>query len=518
MDALAAFAAASGFVAMAQRLFVFLVDGVSAKVGRTVARRRWRETVAKVNLALGTSLACGGLSVLMLAVLRAPVLTGLLHLDASVLAAATPYFWLRLGAVPLQLFNMAAAGVLQGFHRTWAAAALSISQAGAELAGCLLLLSLGRGLPGVGLATLASQLLLALASLACLLLLPPLEARGCGFSLWRAWLGGGGGGRGGGDGGVAVEREALLTAAEAEAEDGQLQQQQWQDVWGDVERQSLLRLEAPEDVAAGEAHHVLSPASPRGGRPPQQKAGGRQPAAPAAAAAAAGSAGDSKQEEEEEEEEGEDHTWAFIRDGFDFLARSLILQARPRLAARRRAPAPRPGCQCLPCPALPQPACLPSLLPRRPAGHLLRRPGRGLAPGHRGAGGAQHHQPALGAAQQRGRRPGGRRRRAGLAPGGPGGGGRRRRRGPRPGGGDGGRRQRRAPGAAPGRRRPGRRPGCRSGVLAGGGARDCAVHGGTGRGGPAGRGGLGCARRQPAAQCCRLRVRRWVTGARRLAC
>ena len=32
MDAMAAFVAAGGLVAMAQRLFVFLVDGVAAKV------------------------------------------------------------------------------------------------------------------------------------------------------------------------------------------------------------------------------------------------------------------------------------------------------------------------------------------------------------------------------------------------------------------------------------------------------------------------------------------------------
>ena len=83
------------------------------QVGHSVARRRWAETTAHVNLSLTVALGCGIASAGLLAVLRQPVFVGLLHLTPAVQGEATPYFWLRVAAVPLQLINMAAAGILQ---------------------------------------------------------------------------------------------------------------------------------------------------------------------------------------------------------------------------------------------------------------------------------------------------------------------------------------------------------------------------------------------------------------------
>ena len=51
-DALAAFAAVSITAGFASRVFNFLVDGVSAKTGKSVGQRNWAELTARVQLAL----------------------------------------------------------------------------------------------------------------------------------------------------------------------------------------------------------------------------------------------------------------------------------------------------------------------------------------------------------------------------------------------------------------------------------------------------------------------------------
>eukprot|EP00887_Chlorella_sp_A99_P006665 scaffold3.g6665.t1 len=270
---------------MAQRLFVFLV-------GHSVARRAWGETVAKVQLSLAVALGCGAAAAGLLAALRGPAFARLLHLAPEVQAAAGPYFWARLAAVPVQLLNMACSGVLQGFLRVRTAAALGIGQALLELAGTAAALLTGHGLLAVGLATLASQLLLAAASVACLLLLPPPEAaRGARFSLWEAWLGGGGAG-GGPDAAAPLlgQRERGQHVPPAQAQ------------------QHLLQLEFPSDAAAAEDHHLLQPASPR-----RRDAAAR----PDSAAPAPGEAGRQRGGAEE-------HALDFLRDGADFFARSFL--------------------------------------------------------------------------------------------------------------------------------------------------------------------------------------------------
>lgn len=49
---LAAFAAVSITAGFASRVFNFLVDGVSAKVGKSVGQRRWGEVAVRAQLAL----------------------------------------------------------------------------------------------------------------------------------------------------------------------------------------------------------------------------------------------------------------------------------------------------------------------------------------------------------------------------------------------------------------------------------------------------------------------------------
>lgn len=82
----------------------------------------------------------------------------------------------------------------QGFHRLGVSALLNTGQAGLELGGSVAVLAYNRpflgcyGLLGMGLVTLATQLLAALVGGACVLLLPPREAVGAeGFCLWDAW-------------------------------------------------------------------------------------------------------------------------------------------------------------------------------------------------------------------------------------------------------------------------------------------------------------------------------------------
>ena len=337
------------------------------QVGHSVARRRWAETTAHVNLSLTVALGCGIASAGLLAVLRQPVFVGLLHLTPAVQGEATPYFWLRVAAVPLQLINMAAAGILQarpapllltpaavtfpsdlwlptclwgacllncwkpwliasetgvpsscppsvpcvqGFHHVGPTAALGISQALLELAGSAATLLTGHGLLGVGLATLLSQLLLTGASLACLLLLPPPEARGGQFSLREVWFGKGG-----------IDSSGIVSRAAEDGITGQLLGQ---------EEQPTLRMEFPSSAAAAEGeHHILEPASPRPLTPRWGSSSSRGAGSPGIPytgdPARPAGPGDGK-EREEEEEEGEEHTWAFLRDGADFFVRSLILQ------------------------------------------------------------------------------------------------------------------------------------------------------------------------------------------------
>lgn len=97
----------------AVRIFNFLVDGVSAKVGKSVGRLAWGEVSARVKIALVWALSAGAIAAFTLAAVRRTVMVDVLALSSEVKAEAVPYWWLRVAAVPLLLLNMAMSGILQ---------------------------------------------------------------------------------------------------------------------------------------------------------------------------------------------------------------------------------------------------------------------------------------------------------------------------------------------------------------------------------------------------------------------
>jgi len=111
--ALAAFAAVGTIVGFCGRVFNFLVDGVSSKVGRSVGQRDWAALGTHIRLSLSWSLLLGTVAVPLLLAARGPACGWLLGLSEDVQDAAAGYWVLRSAAIPLQLLNMAAAGILQ---------------------------------------------------------------------------------------------------------------------------------------------------------------------------------------------------------------------------------------------------------------------------------------------------------------------------------------------------------------------------------------------------------------------
>lgn len=89
------------------------MDGVSSKVGRSAGGRDWPSLATHVQLSMRWSALLGAGAVPLLLALRRPLCSGVLALPAEVQAAAAPYWVLRSWTTPVQLLNMAAAGVLQ---------------------------------------------------------------------------------------------------------------------------------------------------------------------------------------------------------------------------------------------------------------------------------------------------------------------------------------------------------------------------------------------------------------------
>lgn len=185
-------------VAFVSRSANFLIDGVSSKVGRSVGQRDWGSLDTHIQLSLRWSLLLGAAAVPLLLASRTPLLAWLLALAPEVQAVAAGYWLVRSAAVPLQLLCMSAAGVLQGFGRVRVNAALASGAAVLEMLGSALVLRLhaagpqpsleaasletsssssSSNLVWLGCVTLACQLVLAAASLSCIALLPPAEAR-----------------------------------------------------------------------------------------------------------------------------------------------------------------------------------------------------------------------------------------------------------------------------------------------------------------------------------------------------
>ncbi|KAK9808803.1 hypothetical protein WJX72_004017 [[Myrmecia] bisecta] len=171
----AAFAAVDTTCRVATCLFNYLVDGVSARCGTSVGQRNWKGLQTRVRLALSCSAVCGGLVAALLALLKGPVFY-LLSLEPAVAAVARPYWWIRVGCVPIVLINMAVNGILQGYNRMAINATLTTAQSLLELGGSIAVLTQGAGLSLMGGVTLATSGLAAMIGLVCIAALNPREA------------------------------------------------------------------------------------------------------------------------------------------------------------------------------------------------------------------------------------------------------------------------------------------------------------------------------------------------------
>ena len=111
-------------------VFNFLVDGVTAKVGKSVGSRRYREAAGQVRMAFLAALVCGGVAAATLLSLRDPLFS-LFRATPEVARHARPYFFVRAAAAPAQCAANAASGCLAAW-RVHAATALSVCRALAE--------------------------------------------------------------------------------------------------------------------------------------------------------------------------------------------------------------------------------------------------------------------------------------------------------------------------------------------------------------------------------------------------
>lgn len=189
-QALAAFAAVAVTIGFGTRLFNFLVDGVSSKVGHSVGRKRWVELGYRVRIALGFALLSGIIASLILFALKDTIDKKVLNLDSDVAFQAQGYWELRILSVPIILLNMACIGILQGFHRVSAGAALISIFSLLELFGSCIVIVLDvfpsiHRLEMFGVVTLACQFLQAICAILMIILLPPAEADKTYCIFWR---------------------------------------------------------------------------------------------------------------------------------------------------------------------------------------------------------------------------------------------------------------------------------------------------------------------------------------------
>jgi Na+-driven multidrug efflux pump len=186
-SSLAAFAAVGVTVGVATRLFNFLVDGISAKVGKAVGVRQWDAVTARIRLSLVTSLIAGISASLLLAILKQPISTHLLKLKPEVELAAAGYWQLRITAVTVQLLQMSISGILQGFNRVATSALINTVQCLLEMTGSAIVLickvnipwfydSHLAGLGAMGFVTLITTMITAVGGLVSIAVLPPVEA------------------------------------------------------------------------------------------------------------------------------------------------------------------------------------------------------------------------------------------------------------------------------------------------------------------------------------------------------
>lgn len=186
--ALGAYGACTIIAGFATRIFNFLVDGVSAKTGKSVGRRAWRELGARVKHSLLFAVAMGVLGLSMLMLLKYFLMEDVLDLSGDILDQAYGFWTLRALLVPLLLLNMSLSGILQGFRCVKTVAILNTAQALIEMGGSAFVIMFeiqfrGSRLMSVGVVSLISYLLAVVAGCVLIFVMKPPEA-GASFSLW----------------------------------------------------------------------------------------------------------------------------------------------------------------------------------------------------------------------------------------------------------------------------------------------------------------------------------------------
>ena len=188
--ALAAYGACCILIGFTTRLFNFLVDGVSAKTGKSVGNRRWRELGSRVRRSLSFAAFMGILSLMCLVPLQHVLMEDVLGLEGKILAQAQEYWLLRCMLVPLMLLNMSLSGILQGFRRVKTVAALNTLQALMETGGSAAVIVFriklvhGSELFSVGIISIIAYAISVVIGFILLFVLAPPEADES-FSLWN---------------------------------------------------------------------------------------------------------------------------------------------------------------------------------------------------------------------------------------------------------------------------------------------------------------------------------------------
>lgn len=190
VNALGAFGAVSISSGFFTRVFNFLVDGVSAKTGKSVGMHAWAELGSRVRMSLGFALISGLVAACLFALAKIPISNQVLELSPEVIEEANAYWWLRTILIPITLLNMSQNGILQGFRQMHIVAGINTIQALAEMGGSALLLKgivnigINNKLLAMGIWTVITQILQFFAGFVAMLFFPPSEARGQ-FDLWK---------------------------------------------------------------------------------------------------------------------------------------------------------------------------------------------------------------------------------------------------------------------------------------------------------------------------------------------
>ena len=149
---LAAYGAVTATVSFASALCNFLLTVTTAQVAKDLGEERWAVVGARVRVAAGVSFAVGVACAALLFCATGPLFSGM-SLTPEVIQLATPFMRWRLATVPLLFLLTSAGGVLSGYKRFFASAAVSFGVALTEVVTAYIALYINEsGLVGLGIA------------------------------------------------------------------------------------------------------------------------------------------------------------------------------------------------------------------------------------------------------------------------------------------------------------------------------------------------------------------------------